>query len=770
MPSVVVWVNSGLEEVVMSVARLKSWRDLATLDDALSHGLTEAEFKDITTALQRDVNQVELGICAALYSEHCSYKSTKVHLKNMPTTGERVIQGPGENAGVVDIGDGEAVVFKIESHNHPSFIEPYQGAATGVGGILRDVFTMGARPVALMNALRFGALSNDRTAYLTQRAVAGIGGYGNCVGVPTVRGETYFHESYNGNCLVNAFALGLVDKDKIFLGRAAGVGNLVVYFGSKTGRDGIRGANMASEAFEDNSEEKRPTVQVGDPFQEKLLIEACLAVMATGAVVGIQDMGAAGMTSSSYEMAERAGTGLRIDLDKVPQRESGMNPYEIMLSESQERMLAVVERGREQEVISILQRWELDGVIIGEVIEGTDVQLYWNGECISSMPVSVVTASVPQYRWPEQQPADFEIRNSFNLDDIAEPADLSKTWLELLGNENLCSRHQIYQQYDSTVRTNTVIHPGGDAAVIRVKAKNRRKLKEKGVAVTVDCNSIYCGIDPRQGVALSLAESCRNIAAVGAEPIGISDCLNFGSPERPESMWQIAEAIRGLGEAARAFGVPIVSGNVSLYNETKGKAVLPTPMLAVVGLIEDASKCVDIRFKNSGDVVLLLGDTDSNELGGSEYLRFVSGAERGKLPVLDYDREILHAGFIRSLIDNRLLSSCHDLSSGGLAVALAESCLGDGISPIGASIKVDLGSARRDGILFSESGARYLVSCKAENEEEIRRLAKRKGVPVSGVGVVGGEMISIDGCATISVQAAISQWRTGLNSIFPAVA
>ncbi|NDC37074.1 MAG: phosphoribosylformylglycinamidine synthase subunit PurL [Proteobacteria bacterium] len=747
----------------MVAAKQKQWSDRASLEDALGHGLTQKEFNGITEVLQRPVSVLELGICAALYSEHCSYKSTKVHLKNLPCDGPRVVQGPGENAGVVDIGDNETVVFKVESHNHPSFIEPFQGAATGVGGILRDVFTMGARPVALMNALRFGARDNQRTPYLLSRAVAGIGGYGNCVGVPTVGGELYFHESYNGNCLVNAFALGIADKDKIFLGKASGVGNPVIYFGSKTGRDGIKGAIMASESFEDDSEEKRPTVQVGDPFQEKLLIEACLAVMQSGAVVGIQDMGAAGMTCACFEMADRAGTGVRIDLDRVPQRETAMTPYEIMLSESQERMVAVVQRGREEEVLKILRHWELDAVQIGEVIEGTDVELFWHGERVSSMPVALVTASVPQYRWPEERPSDFETRNSFDLQDLPEPQDLSSVWMQLLGSVNLCSRRPVFNQYDSTVRTNTVVHPGGDAAVIRVKSKHR--MREKGIAMTLDCNSLYCSIDPRQGVALSVAEACRNIAAVGALPIGLSDCLNFGSPERPESMWQIAESIRGLAEACRAFEVPIVSGNVSLYNETRGKSVLPTPLLAVVGLLEDVSKAVGAHFKKPNDTILLLGTTNATELGGSEYLSAIARVERGALPRLDYDLEIKHANFVRCLIDRGLLRSAHDLSSGGLAIALAEGCLNP-YDAFGARITVLEHTGRADGLLFAETGARYLVSCDPKHEEEIRNLAYSAGVPISAYGQVGGETITIEGYASVSLPDAYERWQNGLSALF----
>lgn len=738
------------------------WLERATLDDALSHGLSESEYQHILEVLGRDINMVEVGVCAALFSEHCSYKSSKVHLRTLPTEGPNVLQGPGENAGVIDIGDGQAVVFKIESHNHPSFIEPFQGAATGVGGILRDVFTMGARPIALMNALRFGSQTNSRTKYLLSRAVAGIGGYGNCMGIPTVGGELSFHESYDGNCLVNAFALGLVDKDKIFLGTASGVGNSIFYVGSKTGRDGIHGATMASEEFSEDSEEKRPTVQVGDPFQEKLLLEACLEVMKTGAVIGIQDMGAAGMTSSTYEMADRAGTGVHMDLEKVPQREEGMNPYEIMLSESQERMLIVVEAGREKEVLSVFQHWDLDAVKIGEVVEGKNVDLYWHGELVSSIPVAVLTSAVPEYRWKERKPAEYDLNISFNANDLPEPENLSQVWMSLLGSVNMCNRRPVFQQYDSTVRTNTVIHPGSDAAVVRVK--NITGDIEKGIAMTCDCNSRYCYIDPRAGTALSLAEACRNIAAVGARPIGISDCLNFGSPQREEGMWQIAESIRGLAEAARTFEVPIISGNVSLYNETKGRPIFPTPMLAVVGLIDDASKCVPSQFQKPGDKILLIGSIESINIGGSEYLAQHAKIEKGALPALNYDQEMKVCDLIRELIDKRLLRSCHDVSDGGLACALSECCFGV-YSAIGAKLKLDPWTGRKDTLLFSESGPRFLVSCNPIREKEIAKIAESRGVKITAQGEVGGDTVEVSDYARLDLNKAYEAWNIGLKSL-----
>ncbi|MDZ4785121.1 MAG: phosphoribosylformylglycinamidine synthase subunit PurL [bacterium] len=744
------------------------WIRIAKLSDAHKCGLKEAEFRSITKLLAREINILELGIFSALYSEHCSYKSTKVHLKTLPTTGPQVIHGPGENAGVVDIGDGQAIAFKVESHNHPSFIEPYQGAATGVGGILRDVFTMGARPLALMNALRFGEVSNSRTPYLLSRAVAGIGDYGNCVGVPTVAGELYFHKSYNGNCLVNAFALGLVDKDKIFLGSASGVGNSILYAGSKTGRDGIHGATMASEEFGDDSDSKRPTVQVGDPFQEKLLIEACLEIMKLDAVVGIQDMGAAGLTSSTYETASRAGTGVRLDLDLVPQREEGMNPYEIMLSESQERMLIIVQKGREQEIIDVFNHWGLDAIKIGEVIPGDTGDLYWHEKLISSMPVDILVNSAPHYTLPEEEPLAFKENANFDVSTIEEPKDLSAVWLKLISSPNLCSRQAVYDQYDSTVRSNTVVHPGSDSGVIRVK--NSAGI-EKGIAMKLDCNSVYCGINPFQGAALSVAEGYRNISATGATPIGISDCLNYGSPDKPEGMWQIAQGIRGLGDACRALKVPIVSGNASLYNETKGTAVLPTPMIATVGLIKDASKARGSHFCKEGDIIFVIGDT-YDELGGSEYMAQIANIEKGQLPVLNYELEIRTATLIRNLIEKSLLNSCHDISAGGLAVAFSESCLSR-YGTIGASVKSckeifkrdGAISLRRDALLFSETAARYIISCDSKREAEVRRLVKENNISISVEGKVGGDKIIISGFAELDLKIAENAWRTGLNNL-----
>ena len=746
-----------------------AWKRTATADDAREHGLKAGEFEAVRKALGREINMVELGVASALFSEHCSYKSTKVHLRGLPTTGPRVIVGPGENACVVDIGDNEAVVFKVESHNHPTFIEPFQGAATGVGGILRDVFTMGARPVALLNSLRFGDPALAKSRYLLRRAVNGIGFYGNCMGIPTVGGELSFHPSFNGNCLVNAFALGVVKQDEVFLGTAAGVGNVVLYVGSKTGRDGIHGASMSSEEFGDDSDAKRPTVQVGDPFQEKLLLEACLEAFKSGHVVGVQDMGAAGLTSSAFEMADRGGNGVRMHLDRVPQRETGMNPYEIMLSESQERMLFIVKAGQEDKLISIFKRWELDAVAIGEVTEGGNVELLWNGELVSSIPAHLLTSAVPQYEWPTKDPAlnpaNAALRAPIKLSEFPAPKDLSAAWLSMLTHPNLCSRHPVYNQYDSTVRGDTAVHPGSDAGVVRLKSSRGR---EKGIAISLDCNSRFCAIDAVKGAALSLAESCRNIAATGATPLGISDCLNMPSPEVPETMWQIAGSIKGLGEAARAFGIPVVSGNVSLYNQTHGQGIHPTPLLALVGLLDDVTKAVPSQFRAAGDHVLLLGETREGDLGGSAYLAYQHGAERGELPALDYEAEKRACDLVRKLIDERLINSCHDLSEGGLGVALAECCFSDYEAPLGAKLSLSHKNLRPDAALFSESGARFLVSVSPANLEKVKAAAKAAQVAIGGEGSVGGPTIEVTGIAAIPAEAAYRSWFNGLEQLFEA--
>jgi phosphoribosylformylglycinamidine synthase len=583
------------------------------------------------------------------------------------------------------------------------------------------------------------------------------------MGIPTVGGELQFHPSFNGNCLVNAFALGTVKQDEVFLGTAAGIGNIVLYVGSKTGRDGIHGASMSSEAFGDDSESKRPTVQVGDPFQEKLLLEACLEAFKSGVVVGVQDMGAAGLTSSSFEMADRGHNGVRLHLDRVPQRETGMNPYEIMLSESQERMLFIVKAGHEEKLIEIFTRWELDAVAIGEVIEGGDVELIWHGELVSSIPATLLTSAVPEYQWPTCGPSDQSLTAPINLESLPEPKDLAATWLQMLASPNLCSRHAVYNQYDSTVRGDTVLHPGGDSGLVRIKNDNGN---EKGIAISLDCNSLYCSIDAAKGTALSLAESCRNIAASGAIPIGISDCLNMPSPARPETMHQIAESIRGLGEGARAFDIPVVSGNVSLYNETNGVGIQPTPLLAVVGLLEDTTKAVSTTFKNDGDTIFLIGPNDEQNIGGSAYLAEVHKLERGALPELNYEREQSTCNCIRTLIDRRLLNSCHDLSQGGLGSALAESCFNDYRAPQGATLQLTAPIIRKDAALFNESGARFLVSCAPAHVAAVKDLLSEAGLTISAEGAVGGRSITVSGVATIDSQEAFKAWFNGLDAIF----
>src|SRR5881394_1427149 len=576
-----------------------------------SHGLTPDEYERIEQILGRAPNYTELGIFSVMWSEHCSYKSSRVHLRNFPTSGPRVVQGPGENAGVIDIGDGWVAAFKMESHNHPSFIEPYQGAATGVGGILRDIFTMGARPIACLDSLRFGELSAPRMKYLVDGVVRGIAGYGNCIGIPTVGGETSFHSSFNGNILVNVFALGVAKSEKIFKGTASGVGNPVIYVGSKTGRDGIHGATMASAEFDEASEEKRPTVQVGDPFTEKLLLEACLEIMDTDAIVGIQDMGAAGLTSSSFEMAGRAGTGIRMDLDRVPVRESGMTPYEIMLSESQERMLIVAKRGREADVVRVFEKWDLNAAVVGEVTDDGFVRIFWHGEEAATIPVDPISTEAPVYDRPMLAPprAIPETLERQHVDD----ADFTETLMRLVASPNLCSKHWIYEQYDTTVRTNTLARPEQrDAAIVRVKGTGR------ALAMTSDVNPLYCFLDPYEGGKQAVAEAARNIAVSGGRPVAITDCLNFGSPERPEIMWQFSECIRGISEACTALGTPVVSGNVSFYNETEGRAIYPTPTVGMVGILEREDDGRDLHFPEAGLDIILLGTT-GDELGGSEW-------------------------------------------------------------------------------------------------------------------------------------------------------
>ena len=700
-------------------------------DVLLRHNLTREEYDRIVRLLGREPNPTEIGLFSVMWSEHCSYKSSKVHLRTLPTEGPRVVQGPGENAGAVAIGDGLAAVFKIESHNHPSFIEPYQGAATGVGGILRDVFTMGARPNAVLNSLRFGPPTETRNRRLLAGVVAGIGGYGNAFGCPTVGGEVVFEDSYEANPLVNALCLGLVRTDRIFRARASGVGNTVFYVGAKTGRDGIHGATMASAEFGEGSEERRPTVQVGDPFMEKVLLEACLEAMRTGAIVGIQDMGAAGLTCSSSEMGARAGTGIRIDIAKVPKRETGMTAYEVMLSESQERMLLVAEKGREADVVRVFEKWDLHAEPIGAVTDDGRLRVFDGEGLEADVPNSALTDEAPVYERPWVEP-----RNPAAVVDVLAfdpPPDLPGVLLALLASPTIACKRWVYRQYDSTVRSNTLVGPGSDAAVVRVKGTR------KALALKTDGNGRYCWLDPYEGARLAVAEACRNVVAAGATPIGATNCLNFGNPERPEIMGQFALTVRGMGDACRALSVPITGGNVSFYNETDGRAIYPTPVIGVVGLIEDAARALTNAFKEEGEAVYLLGDT-AEDLGGSELVKVVHGKVAGRPPRLDLGAEgRLHA-LVLEAAGAGWLRSAHDCSDGGVAVALAECALGaEGPGPGG---RFDLpGTLRPDILLFSETPSRMLVTTR--EEARLRAAAHRHRVPCHRLGIVGGDRLTL---------------------------
>ena len=691
------------------------------------HGLSPEEYDRVVHAMGREPNMLELGIFSVMWSEHCSYKSSRIHLKKLPTTGPQVICGPGENAGVIDIGDGQAAIFKMESHNHPSYIEPYQGAATGVGGILRDVFTMGARPVANLNALRFGRPDHPKMRHLIAGVVHGIGGYGNCVGVPTVGGEVNFHKAYHGNILVNAMTVGVAQTDKIFYSAASGIGNSIVYVGSKTGRDGIHGATMASADFSEDSEEKRPTVQVGDPFTEKLLIEACLELMASDAIVAIQDMGAAGLTSSSVEMASKGGVGIELTMDAVPQRETGMTPYEMMLSESQERMLMVLKPGREGEAEAIFRKWELDFAVIGTVTEagpnGGRMVLTFGGETVADIPLGPLADEAPAYDRPytlTPPPAD--------LADAPECANVATDLLAIIGTPDLASRRWIWEQYDHMVGGDTVQRPGGDAAVVRVHGT------QKGLAITTDCTPRYCHADPHEGGKQAIAEAWRNLTAVGATPLATTDCMNFGNPQRPEIMGQFVGCIEGMAEACAALNFPIVSGNVSLYNETKnddgtGSAILPTPAIGGVGLLADWSKSATIGFKQLGDAVIAVGER-SGHLGQSIWLREVHGREDGPPPPVDLRAEKRTGDFIRMAIEKGWITACHDVSDGGVAVTLAEMAMASGIGVL-VNEAQPFGVA---GSFFGEDQGLYLVTVDDTGLEDFMKAAHAADVPADPLG------------------------------------
>ncbi|MFY9222545.1 MAG: phosphoribosylformylglycinamidine synthase subunit PurL [Blastocatellia bacterium] len=697
------------------------------------HGLSNEEYQKIETLLSRKPNLTELGIFSVMWSEHCSYKSSRIHLKRLPTKGKSVVQGPGENAGIIEIGGDWCVAFKIESHNHPSFIEPFQGAATGVGGILRDIFTMGARPLAILNSLRFGSLEEAQNRYLMTRVVAGIANYGNSFGCPTVGGEVYFDNCYSKNPLVNVFALGVMKRDQIFLGKASGLGNSVVYVGAKTGRDGIHGATMASAEFDETTEEKRPTVQVGDPFLEKLLLEACLEAMRSGAVVGIQDMGAAGLTCSSCEMGARGETGIDLELNLVPVREEQMTAYEIMLSESQERMLLVAQPGRERELIDIFTRWGLDAVVIGKVTDTKHLRVFYNGELVADIPNKALTDEAPIYQRPIKAveityPSATELKENYPLS----LSDVESVFLKLLFSPNLSSRRWIYRQYDYMVRTNTIVLPGSDAAVIRIKETR------KAIAMSLDGNGRYCQLNPKEGAKLAIAESCRNLVVTGARPLAATNCLNFASPERPEVMWAFSEVIDGITEACQAFSTPITGGNVSFYNETEGQGVYPTPVLGVVGLIDDLKNLITGNFKATDEIILLIGET-KEDLGATEYLSTIYGQIIGQVPNLDLSYEQQVQKLCLQAINRGLVSSAHDVSDGGLLVALAECCLmTQGSSPIiGASIDLDLTTFQDISLaaaLFGESPSRIIVSVKFDNLLAIEELAKEYGILLTQLG------------------------------------
>jgi len=724
-----------------------------TADLAAEHGLTPEEYAKILDLLGRAPTFEELGVFAVMWSEHCSYKSSRAWLRQLPTGGAHVIEGPGENAGAVDIGDGLAAVFKIESHNHPSFIEPFQGAATGVGGILRDVFTMGARPIASLDALRFGRLEHPRTPYLVTGVVAGIGHYGNCIGVPTVGGDLYFDGGYDHNILVNAFTCGVSRRDRLFRARAGGPGNPVIYVGARTGRDGIHGASLlASAAFDAGAAEKRPAVQVGDPFTEKLLLEACLELMGTEHIVAIQDMGAAGLTSSALEMAGRGEAGMLLELDRVPLREPGMTPYEILLSESQERMLLVVRQGSEAAVEAIFRRWDLEASVIGQVTEDGTFRARWRGREVCALPVAALTQAAPLYRRPAEEPARLEQLQHLDPAEVREPADLGDALLRLLESPNLCSREWVYRQYDQLVGGNTVVRPGGDAAVVRVDGTRR------ALALTVDCNSRYCHLDPYLGAVLAVVEAARNVVAVGARPLAVSDCLNYGNPERPDVMWEFQQGIAGIRDACVALGTPVVSGNVSFYNETEGHSIPPTPMIAMVGLLDDVEAHLTPWWKAEGDVIVLLGRT-REELGGSEYLAVLHGLVRGAPPWIDLETEKRLQRLCLAAAAERLLRSAHDVAEGGLAVALAECSFGG--EGLGARITVESGM-RADALLFGESQSRMVVSLRRRHLGRLRDLARREDVPFTVLGEVRGASLVIGDMIDLPIEQARARWRRAL--------
>ena len=705
--------------------------ELTNVDQAKQLGLTASEFDKIKELIGRTPNFTELGIFSAMWNEHCSYKSSRVWLSKLPTKNKYVIQGPGENAGVIDIGDDDVAIFKIESHNHPSYIEPYQGAATGVGGILRDVFTMGARPIANLNSIRFGRPEHPKTKYLLNGVVSGIAGYGNCMGIPTVGGEVEFDECYDGNILVNAMNIGLAKKDKVFLSIASGVGNPVIYVGSKTGRDGIHGASMASQEFDDNSEAKKPTVQVGDPFAEKLLLEACLELMKTDTIISIQDMGAAGLTSSSVEMASKGKLGIEIDLNKVPCRETEMQPFELMLSESQERMLIVLKEGKEQEAEKIFKKWDLDFAVIGKMTDSKNLVLHFNKELVCDIPITSLADEAPKYN---REWVSTPLPEEINMDQKLKDLNIKDCLEKLLSHENQANKSWVWEQYDHMVMGDTVQKPGGDAAVVRVHGTN------KALAATVDCTPRYCFAHPHTGGMQAVCETYRNLSAVGAEPRAITNCLNFGNPEKKEIMGQFVDVIKGISEACVALDYPVISGNVSLYNETNGVAIKPTPTIGGVGFIQDVNKSMTLSLKSSDSLLLVVGETKGH-IHQSALCHDILHLKKGPPPVINLNEERKNSFFVRELIDKKIAKSVHDISDGGIALAIAEMCMA---GKMGAKIITNLIDAERVKFLFGEDQARYLVEIKNEDCENVMKLAKEQEISLLQLGSTKKENLTID--------------------------
>lgn len=756
---------------------------VASAELAAEFGLKAEEYDHALEVLGRKPTYAELGVISVMWSEHCSYKSSRVHLARLPTEGPQVVQGPGENAGAVDIGDGFCAVFKMESHNHPSYIEPYQGAATGVGGILRDVFTMGARPIACLNSLRFGRPDHPKTPRLLKGVVAGIGGYGNCIGVPTVGGEVMFDQSYDGNILVNAFALGIAKTENLFFGRADGIGNPVIYVGARTGRDGIHGATMASAEFGEDAEQKLPTVQVGDPFMEKLLLEACLEIFASDCLEGVQDMGAAGLTSSSVEMAARSGNGIELHLDAIPRRTQALTPYEMLLSESQERMLMVAKAGREQEVFDICKKWDLEVAIVGRVTDTdrfvctatphydplSEDSAEAAPEVVVDLPIGLLADDAPKYDRPQKAPSTRSLETQeMTSVPTATPAnmtdDIGAELIALVGSPNIGSRRWIWRQYDHVVRDGTVVGPGeGDAAVVRAFCEDESGIKEKFLALSADCNGRHVQLDPFAGAAMAVAECARNIVCVGAKPLGLTDCLNFGNPEVPETMWRIAKAIDGLAAGCNALGVPVVSGNVSLYNETDGKPILPTPTVAIVGQLRDPEDRLKFAFKNEGDVVAHLGLPSFGRLGGSEWSTARNGRVGGEAVGIDLEAEVKLQRLLLELAQSHVLSGAHDISDGGLGACLAESCIAGNI---GAQLRLPRqGAAPAEALLFAEEPTRIVISFAPEHRTQIETAAAAAGVPFQALGVVGGDSLCMDGLFDVKVSELAEAHRNALEDI-----